>query len=121
MAQHRYKVTTYTPHGVDAGTDTRVSMGLKGPQGQFETMLYNGDRNQFQQGHHDEFVITGPDVGSLQWVGFRLINPDPDDENVNWHCQECFVQDLDSGFTVRFNDWGWVRREHPEMEWKRPN
>ncbi|CAG9464667.1 unnamed protein product [Pedinophyceae sp. YPF-701] len=61
-----YVVTVYTSDIRGAGTDSDVTMELRGTQAMFGPRRLDSSENDFERGRKDVFHVEGPDVGDVE-------------------------------------------------------
>jgi lipoxygenase homology domain-containing protein 1 len=87
-----------------AGCDADVIAEFKGTLGSFGPCALENSSNNFERGRRDDFVLSGPDIGSVTSVQIWHMN---NALGSDWHLQEVQVYHPAENQTYYFpcNDW----------------
>nr|XP_056710895.1 oxygen-regulated protein 1 [Euleptes europaea] len=123
----KWKVTVFTSDQPSAGTSSQVYITLYGDQSNSGAIfLYGEEKNMFERGNKDTFIIQTEDVGDIYKV---RIGHNNSGESPAWHCKELLLQNLmaEEQFDFLVHRWlaqdqddGEICRELPVLQQGRP-
>uniref|UniRef100_A0A7M5VBW7 Uncharacterized protein n=1 Tax=Clytia hemisphaerica TaxID=252671 RepID=A0A7M5VBW7_9CNID len=98
-----YNVTTYTAHGLSAGTEAKIYIKLFGVYGQTDEIHLAGNDEKFKEGETDKFQVRAGNIGSLLKINLRN---DDSGESSDWHLDKVHVVDsLGNEYKFPANVW----------------
>ncbi|XP_063155355.1 oxygen-regulated protein 1 [Candoia aspera] len=110
----KWKVIIFTSDQPSSGTSSQVYITLYGQQGNSGAVfLYGEEKNVFERGSTDTFIIHTEDLGDLYKI---RIGHNNSGETPAWHCKELQLQNLVTGEKYDFSVEKWLMQTQDEGE-----
>ncbi|CAF2130421.1 unnamed protein product [Rotaria magnacalcarata] len=110
---NQYKVTVFTGNKSGAGTDADVFITLFGNQGQTGQIKLDNEKDNFETGQKDEFIVECPAVGEINKI---LIEHNNKGLSSGWFLDRILIEDTQDHRTYEFPCNRWLAKDEDDKQ-----